>query len=115
MYIPQTFNKAIEKTFYDKSISILNKITTRDAEGDYIIEKSDKVYNFMGNVSFSNFKAIKEEYGLENDIGIVITTSLKHKDKINLSTLISYNDITYEITDKIENDSHLMLVGAIWE
>lgn len=115
MYIPQTFNKAIEKTFYDKSISILNKIATRDAEGDYIVKKSDEVYNFMGNVSFSNFKAIKEEYGLEYDIGIVITTSLEHKDKINLSTLVSYNDKTYEITDKIEKDSHLMLVGVIWE
>lgn len=115
MNIPKSFETAIEKTFYDKSISILNKIATRDAEGDYIVKKSDEVYNFMGNVSFSNFKAIKEEYGLEYDIGIVITTSLEHKDKINLSTLVSYNDKTYEITDKIEKDSHLMLVGVIWE
>ena len=69
----------------------------------------------MGNVSFSNFKAIKEEYGIDCDIDIVITTSLEHKEKIDLSTLIVYNGKTYEITDKFLKDSHMMLVGALWE
>ncbi len=115
MYIPKTFKRAVEKTFYDKSIVILNKIDTLDAEGDYYVESADKMDEFIGNVSFSNFKEIKEEYGLEYNIGVVISTSLENKDKINLSTLISYNDITYEITDKFESDSHLLLIGSVWE
>lgn len=115
MKIPESFKTEMEKTFYDKSIDVLEKKYTIDAEGDYIVKKADKVYNFMGNVSFSNFKTVKEEYGIEHDISIVITTSLRHKNNIDLSTLISYNDITYEIIDKIEKDSHLMLVGAVWE
>lgn len=115
MYIPKTFKRAIEKTFYDKSIFILDKTATRDVEGDYIEESTNKVDEFIGNVSFSNFKEIKEEYGLEYDIGVVISTLLKNKDKINLSTLISYNDIIYEITDKFERDSHLLLIGSVWE
>lgn len=115
MYIPKTFKKAIEKTFYDKSIFILDKIATRDAEGDYIVKSTDKIDEFIGNVSFSNFKEIKEEYGLGYDIGVVISTSLENKGQVNLSTLISYNDITYEITDKFEKDSHLLLIGSVWE
>lgn len=115
MKIPESFKTEMEKTFYDKSIDVLKKKYAVDAEGDYIVKKSDKAYNFMGNVSFSNFKAVKEEYGIEHDISIVITTALRHKNNIDLSTLISYKDVIYEITDKIEKDSHLMLVGAVWE
>ena len=115
MEIPESFKRAIADTFYDKKIHALSKKESMDCEGDYIVEKNENVYNFMGNVSFSNFKAIKEEYGLEYDIDIVITTSLDHKEKINLSTLILYDDKTYEITDKFLKDSHMMLVGALWE
>ncbi len=115
MEIPESFKRAIADTFYDKKIYVLSKKESMDCEGDYIVEKNENVYNFMGNVSFSNFKAIKEEYGLEYDIDIVITTSLDHKEKINLSTLILYDGKTYEITDKFLKDSHLMLVGALWK
>lgn len=115
MNIPKSFETAIENAFYDKKISVLDKTHSLDTEGSYITKKGNELSNFMGNVSFSNFKAIKEEYGIEHDISIVISTSLKHKSNIKISTLISYNDITYEVTDKIEKDSHLMLVGAIWK
>lgn len=115
MEIPESFKRAIADTFYDKKIYVLSKKESMDCEGDYIVEKNENVYNFMGNVSFSNFKAIKEEYGIDCDIDIVITTSLEHKEKIDLSTLIVYNGKTYEITDKFLKDSHMMLVGALWE
>lgn len=115
MNIPESFKIAIANAFYDKTIDVLSKKETLDAEGDYIVEKSDKIDDFMGNVSFSNFKAIKEGYGLEYNIDISITTSLKNKDKVDLSTLISYKDKTYEITDKFERDSHLLLIGVVWE
>lgn len=115
MNIPKSFETAIENTFYDKKISVLDKAHSLDAEGGYIMEKGNELSNFMGNVSFSNFKAIKEEYGLEYNIDISITTSLKNKDKVDLSTLISYKDKTYEITDKFERDSHLLLIGVVWE
>lgn len=115
MEIPKSFKRAIADIFYDKKIYVLSKKKSIDCEGDYIVEKNEKVYDFMGNVSFSNFKAIKEEYGIDCDIDIVITTSLEHKEKIDLSTLIVYNGKTYEITDKFLKDSHMMLVGALWE
>lgn len=115
MYIPKTFKESIEKTFYDKKIIVLNKTHSRDAEGDYFVEKGDELYNFMGNVSFSNFKAIKEEYGIDYEIDITITTSLKNNEKVNLSNLILYKGITYEITEKKESDSHLLLVGRVWQ
>ena len=115
MEIPKSFKRAIADIFYDKKIYVLSEKESMDCEGDYIIKKNENVYNFMGNVSFSNFKAIKEEYGIDCDIDIVITTSLEHKEKIDLSTLIVYNGKTYEITDKFLKDSHMMLVGALWE
>lgn len=115
MEIPESFKRAIAATFYDKKIYVLSKKESIDCEGDYTVEKNEKVYAFMGNVSFSNFKAIKEEYGIDCDIDIVITTSLEHKEKIDLSALILYSGKTYEITDKFLKDSHMMLVGALWE
>ena len=115
MNIPENFKKAISDVFYDKKIDILSKKTEFDEEGDYRTESSTRIGEFDGNVSFSNFKAIKEEYGLEYEIDIAITTSLVNKEKLNIGNLISYNDFIYEITDKFERDSHLMIVGAKWE
>ena len=113
MEIPKSFKRAIADIFYDKKIYVLSKKESMDCEGDYIVEKNENVYNFMGNVSFSNFKAIKEEYGLEYDIDIVITTSLDHKEKINLSTLILYDGKSSDIIDKFLKDSHVMFVVAV--
>ena len=54
MEIPESFKRAIADTFYDKKIYVLSKKESMDCEGDYIVEKNENVYNFMGNVSFSN-------------------------------------------------------------
>ena len=105
----------IPDTFYDKSISVLSKEDMLDIEGGFVSNASVEKDRFVGNVSFSNCKAIKEEYGIEEQIDIVVTAGIENKEKVQLTDLISYQGIKYEVTDKIVTDSHLIVVGSKWE
>ncbi len=112
MKIPELFKKTIADTFYDKQVLILDSHTALDEEGGFIEGALEQKGSFVGNVSFSNFKALKEQYGIEKQIDIVITTDC---DKVQLADLISYKGIIYEITERIVSDSHIMVVGTKWE
>ena len=114
MNIPDTFKNAVKNAFYDKHIDVCTCTKNFDDEGDYYEIKTDIINSFNGNVSFSNFKAVKEQYGIDYNIDITITTGIENNDKFNLNDLISYQNITYEITDKIVCDSHILAVGKIW-
>lgn len=102
----------IADTFYDKEILVLESKTITDSEGGISYKGLTVKESFMGNVSFSNNKTIQEDYGLDYEIDVSITTDygkLKHHD------LIKYKDIVYDVTDILPSDSHYLIVGVKWQ
>ena len=111
MYIPKQMTKEIARAFYDKEVYLIDKRTTIDAEGGVKMKGYEVVNKFKGNVNFSNCKQIQEEYGLDYNIDVSITTNynlLKHND------LIKYLDVVYNVTDILPSDSHNLVVATKW-
>ena len=113
MYIPRTMSKAIAETFYDKTIYKLVKNIITDEEGGIVSKGYSVVSEFKGNASFSNCKEIQEEYGLEYEIDIAITTFTD--TEIEIDDIIKYNDITFKVTDVLISDSHKLVVATKWQ
>lgn len=103
--------KKIAETFYDKTVEILEKKTIIDAEGGVTSKGLTLRDTFNGNVSFSNCKKIQEEYGLDYNIDISITTDY---NVISINDFIKYKDVVYSVTDILESDSHLLIVATKW-
>lgn len=110
MYIPKSMMKTMANTFYDKTIGILEKQTTIDAEGGVTSKGYEEIDTFKGNVSFSNCKKIQEDYGLDYEIDISITTN----KALNINDMINYDDVVYTVTDVLPSDSHVLIVGTQW-
>ena len=112
MYIPNQMTKKIANTFYDKTVSVMSKQITTDAEGGVTSKGLAVTNSFNGNVSFSNCKKIQEEYGLDYNIDIAITTYAD--TSVSLDDIIKYNDVIYNVTDVIKCDSHILIVATKW-
>lgn len=113
MLIQDSFKNAISKTFYDKEISILSDTIITDSEGDATRTIGSSSSSFFGNANFTNLKAIQEELGITESVDIYITTSTD--TNISLNDFISYNNVVYKITSVVPYDSHLGIVGTIWD
>ena len=74
MYIPKQMTRQIARVFYDKTVEVLTSNVITDAEGGVNYKGYSVVDNFRGNVNFSNCKKIQEEYGLDYNIDVSITT-----------------------------------------
>ena len=111
MYIPKTMTKKIAQTFYDKEVEILEKQTTIDAEGGVTSKGYDVIDTFKGNVNFSNCKQIQEEYGLDYNIDVSITTDY---NTLKINDIIKYRDVIYNVTDILPSDSHVLIVATKW-
>lgn len=113
MYIPKTMKKQIANAFYDKTVSVLRKDKTIDAEGGVISKGYEAVSEFKGNVSFSNCKEIQEQYGLEYQIDVSITTL--PTTVINIDDIIKYGNVIFKVTDVLPFDSHKLVVAVKWQ
>lgn len=111
MYIPKTMTKAMAKAFYDKTVEVLTNNVITDAEGGVIYKGYATVDKFKGNVSFSNCKKIQEEYGLDYNIDISITTNY---EQLKINDIIKYLDVVYNVTDVLPSDSHFLIVATKW-
>lgn len=112
MYIPKKMKNKIAEVFYDKEVSIMETQTNVDAEGGVTHKGLQVTSTFLGNVNFSQCKKIQEEYGLDYEIDINVTTSL---DVVaNINDIIQYQGIIYSVTDLFKFDSHILLVGTKW-
>lgn len=111
MYIPKTMRTKIASVFYDKEVEVLEKATTIDAEGGVNTKGLQSKDNFKGNVSFSNCKKIQEEYGLDYNIDISITTDY---NLLKINDIIKYLDVIYNVTDVLFSDSHILVVATKW-
>lgn len=112
MYIPKTMIDKIAETFYDKEVEILDNQINIDTEGGITSKGFNLIDTFKGNVSFSNCKKIQEEYGLDYEIDISITTSLN--TNVSINNYIKYKDVIYNVTDILVNDSHILIVATKW-
>ncbi len=111
--LPHKFEDKIADTFYDKDINIISKNQTLDAEGGVVINDNGVSSTFKGNVRFNNLKTIQEEYGLDYQIDVAITT--RKSTLISLNDLIMYKNITYVVNDAIPFDSHILIVATKWK
>ena len=102
----------IANTFYDKGILVMTKTVTRDSEGGLKTGSNKVNYKFYGNVNFSNFGAIQEQYGLDYKIDISITAD--NETNISINDMIKYNNIVYNVTDVLPTDSHILIVAVKW-
>lgn len=112
MYIPKTMTKVIADNFYDKTVEVMSNQTTTDAEGGVTYKGLAVTDSFNGNVSFSNCKKIQEEYGLDYEIDISITTYTD--TDISINDIIKYNDVIYNVSDVLPSDSHILIVATKW-
>ena len=109
MFIPRAMKTEIAKAFYDKEIHLMNKSTETDSEGGV----KTKGYNikdmFKGNVNFSNCAKLQQEYGLEYEVSISITT---HYTGLKLDDILCYNKVLYEIKGIYAKDSHTLVLAS---
>ena len=112
MYIPKSMMKAIADNFYDKQVEILRKNESIDAEGGVIVKGYEQTDTFKGNVNFSNCKEIQEEYGLDYEIDISITSATS--TNIKISDIIKYDNVAYLVTDVFTRDSHVLIIATKW-
>lgn len=111
MYIPKNMTKQIAKVFYDKEVEILVKNATIDAEGGVNTKGYNVKDTFKGNVNFSNCKQIQEDYGLDYNIDVSITTDY---NLLEINDMIKYQEIIYNVTDILPSDSHILVVATKW-
>ena len=102
---------AIAKAFYDKEVYLLDKSVEKDAEGGVKTKGYTVRESFRGNVNFSNCEKIQEDYGLDYEISISITTNYTGLSK---DDIISYDKVLYEVKGIYDRDSHTLVLGAKW-
>lgn len=112
MYIPQKMTNKIASVFYDKTIEVLTPNVITDAEGGVNYKGLATISSFNGNVSFSNCKKVQEEYGLDYEIDISVTASVN--TNVSINDIIKYQNITYNVTDILPSDSHILIVATKW-
>ncbi len=114
MLVNANFQSLIANTFYDKEISIIGYTDTTDVEGDFVKSSSSVVLGtFKGNVQYKNFKEVQNDYGIDKQIDVYITTGTD--TTINIDDFIQYNNVTYKVTDVLTYDTHKVVMGSIWE
>lgn len=112
MIIPKDFKEAVAGAFYDKEINRIGETLITEEDGATRTEIGAITGTFVGNPKLSNFKKVQEEYGLDYQIDIVITTSTDVL--IDVDEVIQYDNVMYKVTDVLPFDSHKTIVGAIW-
>lgn len=108
MRIPNKFKQVIKDTFYDKEVDLYSVTTEPDSDG--FVRKGEpatKTGSFLGNVNFDKLDAIQEEYGIDQDIDITISTD----EDVSLDQVISYGGRFYKVIRAIQNDSHNLLIA----
>ncbi len=110
MRIPNSFKTKISETFYDKNIKKLSKEVVTDDEGWTGDVSSTEISSFYGNVKFDNLAEIQEDYGIKENIDIVITTN----EAVDLGDILEYEGIEYRVVNSIPYDSHNLIFGKKW-
>jgi len=68
------------------------------------------VKTFKGNVNFSKLDKIREDYGIVEDIDMIITTN----EVVANDSIIGYQDRQYKVIRSIPFDTHNLLIAQKW-
>nr|DAY26593.1 MAG TPA: hypothetical protein [Caudoviricetes sp.] len=112
LLIKNSFKEKIKSVFYDKEVKVLENKIIEDKEGGINYQGLEEKDSFLGNVSFSNCKKIQEDYGLDYEINVSITTDY---NLLKINDLIKYQEKIYSIEEIIVTDSHYLILGKIWK
>lgn len=112
MNISDRFKKSIKNTFYDKEITLYSSDEVIASDGWARRDEPSEVESINANVSFEALKKIQEDYGLADEISIMVTCELG--SDITQNQIFSYNDQFYRCTDLLARDSHLVFFGEKW-
>ncbi len=113
MLFPDKAKNAIAKSFYDKTIEVLTTEDTVDVEGGVVKGSLTTKCTLQGNVRFTNLGEIQTELGLVDSIDICITCGADVNVSVN--DLLRCSNKLYVATSVIPSDSHLTIVGNLWE
>ncbi len=113
MLFPDKAKNAIAKSFYDKTIEVLSAEDTVDVEGGVVKGSHTTKCTFQGNIRFTNLGEIQTELGLVDSIDICITCGVD--ENVSVNDLLRYSNKLYVATSVIPSDSHLTIVGKLWE
>lgn len=113
MLIHEKHKKAIADAFYDKVISILGTTTVTETNGAVRKNTSAVVGTFKGNVRYTNFTQIKEQFGIGYEINVAISTLTD--TAVQTGDAIEYAGVKYRVADVFPFDSHKLIVGQKWQ
>ncbi len=113
MLFPNSAKNAIAKSFYDKTIEVLTAEDTVDAEGGVVKGSLTTKCTFQGNVRFANLGEIQTELGLVKSIDICVTCGAD--ENVSVNDLLRCSNKLYVATSVIPSDSHLTIVGNLWQ
>ena len=110
MLLPSDFKDTVADTFYDKTVTKLDK--TQDSVDGWIQETGTASSTFKANVQFDNLGTEQTDMGLTEQIDVSITT---YPDTdIAVNDLFEYDGITYKAMAVVTNDSHKRIAGEKW-
>ena len=113
MLFPNSAKNAIAKSFYDKTVEVLATEDIIDTEGGVIKGSLTTKCTLQGNVRFANLGEIQSELGLVDSIDICITCGVD--ENVSVNDLLRCSNKLYVATSVIPSDSHLTIVGKLWE
>lgn len=113
MKIPANWNNLFSNVFYDKTINVLTRADSYDAEGGLVTNTDDASRTINCNVRFTNLEALQESMGLRYKIDLALTMSTE--EEMALNSIIGYETRKYLVTDVIPFDSHILAVCKIWK
>ena len=101
MNIPTSMINKIKEAFYDKTITVYQNETIKSGTG-WTKRAKGEGEEIKANLNFSNFEQAQKDYGIADDIDMIVTTD----EEVSETALIEYNNITYKILKLIVRDSH---------
>ena len=113
MLFPDEAKQMVAKSFYDKTVEVLTSQDTIDAEGGVVKGSLTAKSTFQGNVQFNNLGEVQTTLGLVNSIDICVTC--RADEDVVVNDLLRYDNKLYVATSVIPSDSHLTIVGNLWE
>lgn len=110
MTLTDNFKTLISSTFYDKVITKYTQVNVTDTEGWTAKDAVTSNGTFKGNVNFSKLDEIRKDYGLNDEIDMVVTCD----EDIENGSILEYLGVKYLVVRAIPYDSHYLLIGKKW-
>ena len=107
MFVNDYIKNAFSKAFYDKTFSVYKTITSVGTEGD--VQTSLSSYaEYYGNVQFNTNERVQKDYGIKENIDLVISTS--PSTDVSIKDYIKYNNEYFAVKHVLTFDSHINIL-----